>query len=60
MPYRKMHLARGEYYHLYNHGSGRQRIFREADNCMFVLRLVKKACLRAGHHSDCILPDLLE
>jgi len=42
MPYRRVPFAPGQYYHIYNRGSGRQPIFRERDNYLFVLRLVKK------------------
>lgn len=42
MPYRRIQFAQGQYYHIYNRGSGRQPIFRENDNYVFALRLVKK------------------
>lgn len=42
MPYRKVQFAPSHYYHIYNRGSGRQPIFREKDNYLFVLRRVKE------------------
>ena len=42
MPYRRISFAQGQYYHIYNRGSGRQPIFREADNYLFVLRKIKE------------------
>jgi REP element-mobilizing transposase RayT len=41
MPSRKVEFVQGQYYHIYNRGVGRQPIFREADNYVFVLRRVK-------------------
>ena len=42
MPYRRIQFTPGQYYHIYNRGSGHRPIFREQDNYLFVLRLVKK------------------
>ena len=42
MPYRRIQFTPGQYYHIYNRGSGHRSIFREQDNYLFVLRLVKK------------------
>jgi len=42
MPYRRIQFTPGQYYHIYNRGSGYRSIFREQDNYLFVLRLVKK------------------
>jgi len=41
-PYRRIQFTPGQYYHIYNRGSGHRSIFREQDNYLFVLRLVKK------------------
>ena len=42
MPYRDVHYSQGEFYHIYNRGSGRQSIFRETENYLFLLRRVKQ------------------
>ena len=42
MPYRRVPFAQKQYYHLYNRGVRRQPIFREEDNYLFALRLVKR------------------
>ena len=48
MPRRFIQYAAGEYYHIYNRGPGRQLIFREADNYLLVLRLLKEYSARLG------------
>ncbi len=59
MPARKVEFAQGEYYHIYNRGSGRQPIFREGENYLFVLRQVKKYCreLLITVIAYCLLPN---
>jgi len=42
MPHRATQFAAGHYYHLYNRGAGRQPIFKEEENYLFLLRMVKK------------------
>ena len=42
MPYRKVQFAQGQFYHIYNRGAGRQPMFREEENYLFLLRRVKK------------------
>lgn len=38
MPQRHIHLCAGEYYHLYNRGNNRERVFYERENYVFFLR----------------------
>ena len=59
MPYRKIQYAQGQYYHIYNRGSGRQPIFREADNYLFVLRRVKEyiRALEIAVIAYCLMPN---
>ena len=38
---RRLPFVRGGYYHVYNRGAGRQAIFAEARNYIYVLRLLK-------------------
>ena len=47
MPYRKVEFVQGHFYHIYNRGVGRQPIFREGENYLFLLRRVKQyaSCL---------------
>jgi REP element-mobilizing transposase RayT len=40
MPRRDIDLCAGEYYHLYNRGNNRQRVFYERENYVFFLRKV--------------------
>jgi putative transposase len=42
MPRRAVHLCAGEYYHVYNRGNDRGRIFHERDNFLFFLRRVQE------------------
>jgi len=42
MPYRKVQFAQCQFYHIYNRGVGRQSIFQEEENYLFLLRRVKK------------------
>lgn len=71
MPYRRIQFAQGQYYHIYNRGSGRQLIFREKDNYLFVLRLMKKYaspsnisvvayCLMPNHYHFLVRQDGIE
>ncbi|MBN1812638.1 MAG: transposase [Anaerolineae bacterium] len=42
MPERTVKLCPGEYYHLYNRGHNRERIFYERENFLFFLRRMRK------------------
>lgn len=59
MPYRRIQFAQGQYYHIYNRGSGRQPIFRENDNYVFALRLVKKytSTFNVSVMAYCLMPN---
>jgi putative transposase len=59
MPYRRIQFAQGQYYHIYNRGSGRQPIFRENDNYVFALRLVKKytSTFNISAMAYCLMPN---
>jgi REP element-mobilizing transposase RayT len=45
MPQRTVKLSPGEYYHLYNRGHNRERIFFERENYLFFLRRLRKYLL---------------
>jgi len=40
MPLRKVSFVEGEYYHIYNRGNSKQRIFRDKNDCMRFLGLL--------------------
>lgn len=42
MLHRNIELCEGEYYHLYNRGNNRERIFFERENYLFFLRRLRK------------------
>ena len=52
-------LEHGEYYHIYNRGVGRQSIFRESENYLFLLRRVKRYAneLHVAVIAYCLLPN---
>ncbi|MFQ5419579.1 MAG: transposase, partial [Anaerolineae bacterium] len=42
MPRRKNKFTTGHYYHIYNRGANRERIFFSKDNYLYFLKLLKK------------------
>ena len=42
MPRRKNRFTTGHYYHIYNRGANRERIFFSKDNYLYLLKLLKK------------------
>ena len=59
MPRRKVQFAQGQFYHIYNRGAGRQPIFQEAENYLFLLRRVKEyaGALDVAVIAYCLLPN---
>lgn len=59
MPYRKVQFAEGQFYHIYNRGVGRQPIFREEENYLFLLRRLKKyaGVLDVTIIAYCLMPN---
>jgi len=59
MPKRKIHFVPGGYYHIYNRGAGRQSIFREERNYLYLLRLLKQVAseCRVTVIAYCLLPN---
>ena len=56
---RRLPFVRGDYYHIYNRGAGRQAIFYEERNYLYLLRLLKQV---AGESevtvvAYCLLPN---
>lgn len=71
MPPRQVKFAPGEYYHIYNRGSGRHPIFREQVNYQFLLLRLKKYsaelsvtvvayCLMPNHYHFLLRQDALD
>jgi putative transposase len=59
MPSRNLQFVRGEYYHLYNRGAGRQSIFRDEVDYHHALRLIKKVSSNCGFRiiAYCLMPN---
>ena len=59
MPYRSAALGKGQYYHVYNRGAGRGRIFFGDDNYAHCLHLVKHYSRRYGATviAYCLMPN---
>ncbi|MFZ2361329.1 MAG: transposase [Anaerolineae bacterium] len=59
MPQRQVKFAPGEYYHIYNRGSGRNPIFREQVNYQFLLLRLKKYSveLSVAVIAYCLMPN---
>jgi REP element-mobilizing transposase RayT len=59
MPSRKIGFAPGRYYHIYNRGAGRQSIFREDENYLFVLRVFRRVAQECNVAvvAYCLLPN---
>jgi len=56
---RREPFARGNYYHIYNRGAGRQAIFLEERNYLYALRLLKKVAAESSVTvvAYCLLPN---
>ena len=59
MPKRKVNFIQDGYYHLYNRGAARQSIFREEENYIYLLRLLKKVTveIKVTVIAYCLLPN---
>jgi len=59
MPRRAVRFSQGCYYHLYNRGVGRERLFIEPDNYVYVLRATKKIVheCRLSVIAYCLMPN---
>jgi len=59
MPYRESVFAAGNYYHIYNRGTGRGLIFFNDDNYRYCLRLVKRyrAQYEVSILAYCLMPN---
>jgi REP element-mobilizing transposase RayT len=59
MPYRKVQFAQGQFYHIYNRGVGRQPIFQEEENYLFLLRRVKEyaSAFHIAVITYCLMPN---
>ncbi len=59
MPYRKDIFFRGGYYHIYNRGAGKQKVFFNEGNYLYLLSLLKKHSVKwkIGIVSYCLMPN---
>jgi len=59
MPHRMMSFVEGQFYHIYNRGSGRQPIFFVEENYHYLLRLFKKYTQTTGITiiAYCLMPN---
>lgn len=59
MPYRYQEFQANEYYHIYHRGRNRQKIFFEAENYVYFLRLLKKCCTKFTVRviAYCLMPN---
>jgi REP element-mobilizing transposase RayT len=59
MPKRNVNFIQGGYYHIYNRGAGRQSIFHEEKNYIYLLRLLKKVTAESNVTviAYCLLPN---
>jgi REP element-mobilizing transposase RayT len=59
MPKRQVHFHQSGYYHIYNRGAGRQSIFRQEKNYLYLLRLLKKVITECQVTviAYCLLPN---
>lgn len=59
MPYRGDLFTQGQYYHLYNRGAGKGKIFFNAGNYLYLLRLVKEYAPKFGVAviAYCLMPN---
>ncbi len=57
MPRREVELSPSEYYHIYNRGNNRQRIFYERSNCLFFLKRMREyLCAALDIVAYCLMP----
>jgi putative transposase len=59
MPYRRIPLQAGNFYHIYNRGNNRQNIFFEYENYIHFLRLMRKHLVTKGVDilAYCLMPN---
>lgn len=59
MPYRGDVFTQGQYYHLYNRGAGKGKIFANERNYLYLLRLVKEYAPKYGVAviAYCLMPN---
>jgi len=59
MPYRGDAFVQGQYYHLYNRGAGKGKIFFNDGNYLYLLRLIKEHAPKFGVTviAYCLMPN---
>ncbi len=61
MPYRGDIFTQGQYYHIYNRGAGKGKIFFNEGSCLYLLRLIKEYAPKFGVAviAYCLMPNHL-
>ncbi|PWH16272.1 MAG: transposase [Anaerolineae bacterium] len=59
MPYRGDVFTQGQYYHIYNRGAGKAKIFFNEGNYLYLLRLMREHALKYGAAviAYCLMPN---
>ena len=58
MPYRKQPISNNNYYHIYNRGNNRNKIFLEEKNYSFLLKRIKEIfTFVAELNAFCFMPN---
>ncbi len=59
MPYRNLEFTQGQYYHIYNRGAGRSKIFSVEENYKYLTRLVERNFKKYGISiiAYCFMPN---
>jgi putative transposase len=59
MPYRNTEFTKGQYYHIYNRGAGKSKIFYNEENYKYLIKLIEKNCQKydVGIITYCLMPN---
>ena len=59
MPYRNAEFTQGQYYHVYNRGAGKSKIFYTEDNYRYLLELMRRYLGKYGISviAYCLMPN---
>ncbi len=59
MPYQNTEFTKGQYYHIYNRGAGKSKIFLVEENYHYLIQLIEKNCEKYGMGiiCYCLMPN---
>jgi REP element-mobilizing transposase RayT len=59
MPYRNSEFTKGQYYHIYNRGAGKSKIFFNEGNYQYLIKLIQKYMKKYGISivAYCLMPN---